>query len=162
MFIWTIRTILVFGHNSFWYVNFNNVLCFLKNMRFYGTWIYLLGAYSEKLPYVRKHPAGAFVLGKLTFLEFWDMPILGKSQFSLYLVHMGTYLVRIWYVDGTWMVREWYVDGTWMVHEWYVDGTRMVHGFDPKTEKKGPISRMLCNIICIEGLGIGFWLKYVK
>ena len=55
------------------------------------------------------------------------MPILGKSQCSLYLVHMGTYLVRIWYVDGTWMVREWYVDGTWMVR-----------GFDPKKQKNGP------------------------
>ena len=38
------------------------------------------------------------------------MPILEKWRFPLDLVHMGTYLVRIWYVLGTWTVREWYVD----------------------------------------------------
>ena len=67
------------------------------------------------------------------------MPILGKSQFSLYLVHMGTYLVRIWYVDGTWMVREWYVNGTWMVRGWYVDGTWI----RPQKAKKGPMRIIL-------------------
>ena len=60
------------------------------------------------------------------------MLILGKSRFSLYLVHMGTYLVRGWYVDGTWMVRGWYGDGTWMVR-----------GFDPKMDKKGTMRIVL-------------------
>ena len=60
------------------------------------------------------------------------MPILGKSQFSLYLVHMGTYLVHIWYVVGTWWVRGWYVVGTWLVPGWYVVGTWI----RPQIEKK--------------------------
>ena len=60
-----------------------------------------LEVYSEKLPYVRKHPAGAYVPEQLTFLECWDMPILEKVDFPY-----------IWDVNGTWMVHEWYVDGT--------------------------------------------------
>ena len=49
---------------------------------------------------MRKHPAGAFVFEKSTFLEFGDMPILEKLQCSLDLVRLGSsgyVFVRIWY-----------------------------------------------------------------
>ena len=39
--------------------------------------------YSEKLPCVWKLPAAAFFSDKFTFLDFLDMPIFWKSEFSL-------------------------------------------------------------------------------
>ena len=50
---------------------------------------------SEKLPYVRKSPAGAFFSDKLTFLDFWDMLNLRKLHFCSYLVIFPPYWCRL-------------------------------------------------------------------
>ena len=68
----------------------------------------------------------------------------GKVTISLYLVHLGTYLVHIWYVVGTWWVRGWYVVGTWLVR-----------GFDPNLPNKGPI-----RIILRFGVGCGGFRQF--
>ena len=81
MFIWTIRTILVFSKKR---PGYGKALVTYKNsqigkshfLRLSGKWINSSGVSFQKLSYVYEAPAGAFISDKLTFLEISDMPIL--------------------------------------------------------------------------------------
>ena len=54
-------------------------------LRLSGKWINSSGVSFQKLAYVYEAPAGAFISGKLTFLEISDIPILEKLCISSYL-----------------------------------------------------------------------------
>ena len=85
MFIWTTRTILVFGKKIavIWkHVTKKRRLGKNHFLRLSGKWINSSGVSSQKPSYVYEAPAGAFISAKLTFLEFSDMPSLEKVCIS--------------------------------------------------------------------------------
>ena len=64
--------------------------------------------YSEKLPYVRNAPAGAFYPAKITFLDFWDMLNLKKLHFC----HICSFFHPI---DAVWArIRHMYMLYIWL------------------------------------------------
>ena len=97
MFIWTIRTILVFAKQTLGYGNTlpkQTKLGKSHFLRLSGKSINSSGVSSQKLYYVNEAPAGAFISEKLTFLNFWDMLILKKLNFCSYLVRMSTQTLK--------------------------------------------------------------------
>ena len=151
MFIWTVRTILVFGQISPWYGKTLPKKEFLVKVTF---WDYRENELIHRRyilkspPMLGSTPQGILFLINRHFWNFRTCPFWRNCTFAHiwslrrlsggFLSRFSLSLVREGYVDGTWMVRGCYVNGTWMVHEWYGAGTRMVHGFDSKTEKKVP------------------------
>ena len=133
LFLWTIRTILVFGKN------WNLIRKLSSKSRFFGKsgflrllwkWVNSLGVDSEKVTSGGKFPQGLLYLKNYDFWSFETCPFGENDGFPYiyciwvqFLYIFGTYLVRGGYVVGTWLVRGWYVVGTWRVRGWYVVGT---------------------------------------
>ena len=117
-FLWTIRTILVFGKTCI-------LICTLQSSFIF----------RKKLIFV-------FIMTILLFSrgKFWKAPLcLWSSRRGLYFwktnisgilghAHFGKVLIFFifgtcgYYIFGTYLVCGGYVHGTWMVHGWYVVG----------------------------------------
>ena len=143
MFIWTIRTILVFGQISFRY---GKTLPKKRNWGKITFWDYRENELIHWGYILKSSPMLGCSRRGFYFWKTNISGILGHAHFrkkSIFLIFgtygyvFGTWMVRGWYVNGTWMVRGWYVDGTWMVRGWYVDST-------PKS-KKSPM-RIILNM----------------
>ena len=128
LFLWTIRTILVFGKN--W--NLIGKLssksrCFGKSgfLRILWKWVNSLGVDSEKVTSGGKLPQGLLFPKNDDFWNFGTCPFGENDGFP----HIWSIWVQILYVFGTYLVRDGYLVGTWLVRGGYVVGTRLVRGF---------------------------------
>ena len=134
LFLWTIRTILVFGKNWILIGKLSSKSRFFGKswfLRLLWKWVNSLGVDSEKVTSGGKFPQGLLYLKNYDFWSFETCPFGENDGFP--------YIYCIWvqflYIFGTYLVRGGYVVGTWRVRGWY-----MVRGFDPNCRNKGPMT----------------------
>ena len=102
MFIWTIRTILVFSKTSSWY---GKTLPKKRSLGKVTFWDYRENQLIHWGYILKSSPMLGCSRRGFYFWKTNISGILGHAHFrkkSIFLI-FGTYLVRIWYVDGTWI-----------------------------------------------------------
>ena len=131
LFLWTIRTILVFGKN------WNLIGKLSSKSRFFGKsgflrllwkWVNSLGVDSEKVTSGGKLPQGLLFPKNDDFWNFGTCPFGENDGFP----HIWSIWVQILYIFGTYLVRDGYLVGTWLVR-----------GFDPNCRTQGPMRIIL-------------------